>query len=296
MREARIQIAGITLGVTAAPSCPDIGLDADMAYFSAPDTNPDLNVGTSWRNLGSEEKGEKIFDSGGVWRLYRGEEVYRFHCLAPAFGDVPYKIASITRDFSRGEVCLHRPFFENRQSIYPLEYPLDELFILNLLSRGRGAEVHACGIVDVTGDGYLFVGQSGAGKTTMARLWEQEPGTTILSDDRIILRREKGRIWMYGTPWHGEAKMASAMKAPLKEIYFIRHGRKNSLKTEKGVRAAAHLFSCSFPVFYDPGGLEFTLDFFGEVSRDVPCSELDVVPDRDVLDFIRASDRSIKAA
>lgn len=295
MREARIQIANITLGVAAA-SCPDIGLDPDMAFFSRPDASPDLSVVASLHNLDGKERGEKVFDSGGVWRLYREKDTYRFHCLAAAFGDVPYKIACITRDFSRGEVYLQRSFYEARRSIYPLEYPLDELFILNLLARGRGVEVHACGIIDITGEGYLFAGQSGYGKTTMARLWEQEPGTVILSDDRIILRREKGQIWMHGTPWHGEAKMACASKAPLTGIYFIRHGRKNSLRSISGVEAAARLFSCSFPVFYDPGGLEFTLDFLGGVARDIPCSELDVVPAGEVLDFIRDNGRSVKSA
>ena len=71
----------------------------------------------------------------------------------------------------------------------PLEYPLDELLLQGLLARGRGAEIHACGIADGSGRGLLFVGQSGAGKTTMARLWEGERGITVLSDDRIILRR-----------------------------------------------------------------------------------------------------------
>jgi hypothetical protein len=33
----------------------------------------------------------------------------------------------------------------------------------------------------------------------MARLWKDVPGVTVLSDDRIILRKMDGRIWMFGT-------------------------------------------------------------------------------------------------
>ena len=84
---------------------------------------------------------------------------------------------------------------------YPLEYPLDELLIINLLAQGRGVEVHAAGVIDPEGCGHLFLGQSGGGKTTISRLWQGVERAEILSDeDRIILRKEAGRIWMYGTP------------------------------------------------------------------------------------------------
>ncbi len=287
MQEARIQIADITLGISSADSNLDIQLDGDMKLFSMPEADPDLSVKACWRNLEKGKTGRKIFDSGGAWRLYLSDNAYWFHCTAPAFGDVPYKIARFTRDFSCGEIFLHRPFFDTRQGIYPLQYPLDELAILNLLAQGRGVEVHACGIVDATGEGYLFVGPSGAGKTTLARLWEQQHGVSILSDDRIILRRDGKEIWMFGTPWHGEAELSAASKARLKAVYFIRHGRKNSLKSKGGTDAATRLFSCSFPLFYSPEGLGFTLEFYGGIACSVPCSELNVVPNRKVIDFIR---------
>ncbi len=289
MRDARIKIADITIGVTSSDPDFNIGLDEEISRFAAPDTHPDLSIEASWGTLNFLDNGQRIFDSGGAWQLYLKEDAFWFHCTAPAFGNIPYKIARINRDFSRGQVYLHRPFFETCQAVYPLQYPLDELFLLNLLSQGRGAEVHACGVVDASGDGYLFVGQSGAGKTTMARLWEKEAGIVILSDDRIILRQENDRIWMYGTPWHGEAELASASKALLKQIYFIHHGRKNSLKPLSAIDAAAALFSRSFPLFYSPDGLKFTLDFYGRVANAVPCNKLGVVPDRDVVSFIRES-------
>src|SRR3989449_11671129 len=134
-----------------------------------------------------------------------------------ALGPLPYKVASVDRGFTAGEVWLHQPYFPSGLPVHPLEYPLDELLLIHLLAAGRGVEVHACGVVAPNGQGYLFVGQSGAGKTTMARLWQkaQAGGIRILSDDRIILRKSNGTVWMYGTPWHGEAAMACAARAPL---------------------------------------------------------------------------------
>ena len=71
---------------------------------------------------------------------------------------------------------MRREVFGDRLPIYPLHYPLDELLMVHLLARGRGVEIHGSGIVDADGYGTLFAGQSGAGKTTMSRLWLSEPG------------------------------------------------------------------------------------------------------------------------
>jgi hypothetical protein len=168
----------------------------------------------------------------------------------------------------------------------PLEYPLDELLFIHFLALGRGAEIHSCGVIDSLGRGHLFVGQSEAGKTTMARLWEDESGVTVLSDDRIILRKVDGRLWMYGTPWHGDAVLASPARAPLTRVYFLKRGRENELVPLGMAESAGNLISCSFLPFYDPEALSFTLAFFEEVVKTVPCYELRSLPDKRVVEFI----------
>jgi hypothetical protein len=201
-------------------------------------------------------------------------------------GPVPYKVASFDREFTSGEVCLHHPYFPLRPPLYPLDYPLDELLLVNLLAQGRGVDVHACGAVDSKGNGHLFVGQSGAGKTTLARLWQNQSGITIFSDDRIILRREGTALWMYGTPWHGEAELASPGRAPITRVYFLSKGIKNELVPLRKSDAASRLFACSFPPFYSREGLDFTLSFLEEVVKKIPCYELRFLPDERAAEFI----------
>jgi hypothetical protein len=52
--------------------------------------------------------------------------------------------------------------------------------------------------------------------------------------------------------------------------------------------AAAKLFACAFPPFYDKAGLDFTLGFLGDVMSRVPAAELAFVPDSTVVKFVRA--------
>jgi hypothetical protein len=280
-------IADITFALLTDDPDLKIWVDGAMKKFLVEEVEPDIRVQTKWKDLHMQIDGKMIFDSGALWQIYSENGSYLFRFTSSALGLLPYKVASFNRNFTSGEVSLNRSYFDPDKPIYPLEYPLDELMINNFLARGKGVEVHSCGIVDSQGFGHLFVGQSGAGKSTIARLWPDESDVTILSDDRIILRKKENTIWMYGTPWHGEAGLASPAKAPLTRIYFLKHGEKNELVAQKPSDSISHLFVCSFPPFYSGEGIDFTLGFLEGVVRNVPCYELKFIPDKSVVEFIQ---------
>ena len=49
----------------------------------------------------------------------------------------------------------------------------------------------------------------------------------MLSDERVIVRQHDGQLWVYGTPWYGDAKIASPEAVPLERIFVIEHGAEN---------------------------------------------------------------------
>ena len=161
----------------------------------------------------------------------------------------------------------------------PLEYPLDELLWIHRLSMGDGVEVHGCGVITPDGRGLLLTGHSGAGKSTSARLWSQRDGARLLSDDRIILRREKGRVWMYGTPWHGDAGIAESERWPLDGIFVLAQAPSNALRPLGSLEASAELYARSFVPHHSAEAVTFILDFFSKVTGQVPCFEFSFVPD-----------------
>lgn len=281
-----LRIADICVAVTSIDPELRIRFPAQMSRFGVPAAAPDVHIEAAWRNLAADRDGTLLFDSGAAWRLYSTGHSYVFQLFATNLGTTPYLIGRFDRTFRSGKVFLHRPYFGRRRVVNPLQYPLDELLILHMLSRGRGVEVHACGLVQ-GGKGYLFAGHSGAGKTTMARLWKREPGVTVLSDDRIVLRRIDGRFWMYGTPWHGDAGLALPARAPLTQVFLIRHAAENAVVPIAGAEATARLFSCVFPTFHDRRGLAFTVGFCDELVQTVPCADLGVVPDDRIVGVVR---------
>jgi len=285
-----VDIGGFTFGMWCVGDMP-ISLDPEHEPFlvrgEAQNQACDIELDVSWADALELPAAEPSFLSGGLWSAYVSSTGTKFYFASPAVSNKPYKAAWFDPRFERGHVLLNRSAIPAGQAIFPLEYPLDELVMMHRLALGQGVELHALGLADDDGSGYLFLGHSGAGKSTAARIWLSQPGVRLLSDDRIIVREQDGEFWMYGTPWHGEAELASASRAQLRHIFFIHHGRRNSLKPKIGAESAALLFSSSFPVFYSPEALEFTIEFYGNVVKTVPCSKLTVVPNFEIIDFIR---------
>jgi hypothetical protein len=109
----------------------------------------------------------------------------------------------------------------------------------------------------------------------------------ILSDDRVIIREADGHFWAYGTPWHGDVGTCSPERAPIDHVFVLRHGGVNSIRQLEGSSALASLFARSFPTFWYPKGMGFTLDLLGRMSKAAPCHELAFLPDPATIDYVR---------
>ena len=135
-----IRIADITCVVSSTDPALRMTVDECLHKFLVHGSQPDVAIEAKIRDLSVfKDTGDLIFDSGAVWRLYQENGTCSFSFQSPSLGPAPYKIARIRRDFTQGEIFINRPFYEMKQSIYPLEYPLDEFLFINFLSLGRGA-------------------------------------------------------------------------------------------------------------------------------------------------------------
>ncbi|MGD2037546.1 MAG: hypothetical protein PVH28_06645 [Desulfobacterales bacterium] len=227
--------------------------------------------------------GEKIFDSLPIWALYRHNDSLIIKLFETMNG--LKRALCIHRDFNQADLYFTEP---NGSFIDPFFGPTIELLMVNYLARIGSIIVHACGI-DHGGKGLLFVGESGAGKSTLTRIWNKENGVEILSDDRIIIRKMNDQYWMYGTPWHGDAKFASPAKVKLEKVFFIKHGRANFIKAVSGTFPVLQFLKASFPPYWDKNCMEFAMKFFNDLVATVPCRELSFLPDSEIVKFVNNS-------
>lgn len=255
---------------------------------------PEVEIEVCWGSVPGYYREERIFETGTTWTLYHhnGKRIVE----TPSVQQCVHRpqIAVLDSDFQRGKVYIPQSqrgrlsgekVLNRAKVVYIFKDSFGEILMVNLLAKGRGVMVHACGIVS-GGKGIFFTGKSGAGKSTIADLWKTKDEVSVLSDDRIIVRKIEGRFWMYGTPWHGEANLCSPEKAPFEKIFFLKHAKKNSVKKMTPIEAISRLLVCSFPTFWDKKGMEFTLGFIDKLVTEVSCYELGFVPDKTVIDFV----------
>lgn len=265
----------------------ELSLDSRTTEFLSRDNSaPDGLVHVSWETE-FPAPGEVIFDAG-LWRAYAGDKfIFDFH--TEKLGPQPYKRAIFNHDLTQGEVRLNQQLLRNETSYYPFEYPLDELAMMHRLALGHGVELHSCGLATGDGRGYLFVGHSGAGKSTIGKLWVSQRNAQILSDDRVIVTRRDDTFCIHGTPWHGEAGLARNASAELKAIFLIQHGQQNELTKVNPTQASAELFARSFVPWYRPECLGFSLSFMQSIVAEIPIYILRFVPDAKAIEFLEAN-------
>jgi hypothetical protein len=121
----------------------------------------------------------------------------------------------------------------------------------------------------------------------MARLWVNEPGVSLLSDERVVVRTDRDRIAVYGTPWQGDAHLSSPQSGELAAVFFLNRGPAHTVAPTGGSRAAARLFACSFLPFHSAEAVDRTMTAVEQVTRDVPCYDLWFAPEPAVIDVLK---------
>jgi hypothetical protein len=274
--------------VVIQSSSDEMALEPNIVYraFVVDDTKPDITLHMSFGGIPDISLEKKIFDSGGPWSLYEFNGKYLFTYSSPIITPNLYKVAIFDTDFSHGDLYIGKQAASFSGSRDPLNYPLDEVLMVNYLAQGRGIDIHAVGMIAPNSFGIAFVGVSGAGKSTTANLWRKQQNVKLLCDDRIILRKQGGEFWMYSTPWHGDAGIAVPGEAPLKSLFFLKQAKENQIIPLKPTDIATRLMVRCFPTFYDVKGMEFTLSFITELANKVPCYELHFTPDQRSVDKV----------
>jgi hypothetical protein len=276
---------------------PDLKLVADGGsnHFDDDGETPDIRILVTWGEpglFGAQGTGHGFLDPDAVWQVSDEAGGYRYRFRSPLLGPLPYKIACFNRTFTRGTVFLNRAARPQWSGFKPLEHPLADLVMLNLLAKGRGIEVRACGVADAQGQGHLFIGETGTEHRASARIWQDLPGVSIFSDDRIVLRQLGETIWMYGAAWQDESQWSPSARAPLRHVYFLKQGAANALRTVSVSDAASRLFACTAPLFRSPEILDFTVACVEAIVQRVPAYELTFLPDSQIIRLIPKGDHA----
>ncbi|MBC7789572.1 MAG: hypothetical protein H7Z74_06480 [Anaerolineae bacterium] len=160
------------------------------------------------------------FDSGGIWELRllpEGIEEVCFYTATAAGSRIP--MIRLTLDADVSSVQLVHAAIRGDDRTISIGYPVDEYLMARLLGRSGGIILHACALLQ-DDEALVFMGHSGAGKSTMTALAEAA-GAEVMSDDRTIIRVDDGVVMAWGTPWHGTYSKGSPISKPVKGIFLL---------------------------------------------------------------------------
>jgi hypothetical protein len=279
-RHLRLRVGGLTLEVAAGTRTAALDPPAAFEPFLA---QRGADIRLDLVEARPPHAGELLFESGGAWQVNRFRDGLIYSFRAPLARPAVYKAVTIDARLTRGTLFFPFPD-EGARPAYALDYPLDELLFQHRLVRDGALEVHACGLV-AAGKVALFCGQSGAGKSTTARLWRRHrPRTAVLSDDRIVLRPSRSGIFVYGTPWHGDGGFARAARGRAAAIFFLKHASRSAAVRLAAPEAAGRLFARSFPPPWDAAALGRALDTCIGIATALPCFELGFRPDATAIE------------
>lgn len=290
-KELRLKIAGIVISIKWDKTRL-IGRSHPFYKDFICHDKPKVTLNVHCRDFPEYSCSEPIFDgeTEGRWKLYAHGAGYIIETFDTLTGR-KNKICFLVPDFCYGDVYIH-PELERWSPtrikghffrLPSLMQPLCEIILLNLLTMGKGIMAHGLGIND-RGRGIVFLGGSGAGKSTLAHLYGGEKGVDILSDEHIIIRKEKGRFYLYGTPWPGDAMRVSSRRVPLEKVFFIEHASRNRIYSFSG---AGSFLPLLFLPFWNKMGITRVLELCEDLTGEIECRRLGFVKDKSVIDFIR---------
>lgn len=114
------------------------------------------------------------------------------------------------------------------------------LMVLYALATANQQTVlfHAA-VVSHGGKGYMFLGPSGTGKSTHARLWLQHiEGTELVNDDNPVVRiADDGAAVVYGSPWSGKTPCYRNVSCLLGGIVMLSQAPYNKIRRLGGIES-----------------------------------------------------------
>jgi len=155
------------------------------------------------------------------------------------------------------------------------------MVLFALATADKGTVLFHAAVVSHQGKGYMFLGPSGTGKSTHARLWlKYIEGTELVNDDNPVVRiSDEGHIRVYGSPWSGKTPCYRNVSYPIGAIVLLSQAPYNKIQRMGGIHAYASLMESISGKRWDSRIADGLHQTQNSLVMSVPMWHLECLPD-----------------
>lgn len=129
---------------------------------------------------------------------------------------------------------------EPSQNSHLLKFAINNALMVSyaLATACKDTALFHSAVVERNNRGYMFLGKSGTGKSTHARMWlSRFDDAELLNDDNPVVRLEQDGLWVYGSPWSGKTPCYKNRRVLLGGIVDLSQAPQNKIRPIKGIEA-----------------------------------------------------------
>lgn len=276
-----LRIADVMIGVHAEK---DFVIESGLNHFTEQnaDYKPDVNVEILYSFPDYDFSAKPDFEARNeqqiFYRIFKKETGLYFQIFNQ---EKPGEIQQIAwLDNSKINWKIYVPS-EEMVLGNPLKYPMLPVMLHYICQQFDAVMIHASCVNDA-GKGRIFSGFSGAGKSTMSKIWS-DAGRNIINDDRLIIRKNGDVFKVYNTPMY---YVDFSKSVTLDSVFLIRHCKENQISRLKGAVAISRLLAFIIQNNFDQAIIAHNLNIIQQISEKVGIYDLGVVPDKNIIPFV----------
>lgn len=205
----------------------------------------------------------------------------------PALHLVPKTVVISSRDYS--DVTFYSDstkVFDDYENEYvepksPFSFCVRPICEAGMTLRG-GLPLHAA-MVEKDGYGVVFLGPSGMGKSTQAKLWEKYLGADFVIGDRPGFHRIDGVWYGYGMPWDGKDGIKRQKSVPVRALVVLEQAKENQIHRLNQMETMKVLLKQTMMPMWDNSAMDELFKLMGYMSQEIPFYHLKNLADEECV-------------
>lgn len=157
------------------------------------------------------------------------------------------------------------------------------MLVYAFATAGQKTLLFHSSVTVLNGNGYLFLGHSGTGKSTHSRQWLAAfPEAELLNDDNPVVRiLDEGEVRVYGSPWSGKTACYKNSSAPVAALVQLAQAPENKIVRLRMTQAYPYIMASVSGLKLLPDMMDRLYESIAQLLELKPVYKLECLPNEE---------------